>query len=465
MAHPAGADEHPSRSSGSIVASGVWRTFPDRTGSGELVAVTGVDLDVAPGEFVSLVGPSGCGKSTLLMTGRAPADDDRRRAHRRQPRHRPSPFRGPHVPDARAVPLAQRPRERAAARGHLRLGPARSTSNGRGPCSASWASRSFEQAHRLRALGRHAAAHRALPRAHGRPRHHPHGRALRRARRVHPRAPEPRAAADLGGDGQDHRVRHPQHLRGRLPLFAGGRHEHQPRSHPAHRRCRPRAAAIVRGARASASTTSASSRSGSCWESGDERDRDRSPDAAADAEALEAARGRALAARAGGPARGVGVRQREPHHLADRAPQPLVRGRCAGAAGDRGLLPGAPPHDRHRDGRGVPARQRGRLRDGRLPRAHPPGTPCLLPVHGHLPGDADDRAGSGHRHLVRVRHRVEGRGRRDDSLLRRPRQHPRGHGRRPSQRHAAHAVAGSVRGGRSSSCSSCPRRCRTSSPA
>src|SRR6266567_1427468 len=31
-----------------------------------MVAVHGVDLDVADGEFVVLVGPSGCGKSTTL---------------------------------------------------------------------------------------------------------------------------------------------------------------------------------------------------------------------------------------------------------------------------------------------------------------------------------------------------------------------------------------------------------------
>ena len=47
-----------------VAIRGVHKTFTVRRGSVE--ALEGIDLTVAPGEFVSLIGPSGCGKSTLL---------------------------------------------------------------------------------------------------------------------------------------------------------------------------------------------------------------------------------------------------------------------------------------------------------------------------------------------------------------------------------------------------------------
>ncbi|HEX9258747.1 MAG TPA: ABC transporter ATP-binding protein [Acidimicrobiales bacterium] len=48
-----------------IRLAGVAKTFTARRGP-EVQALAEVDLEVAPGEFVSLVGPSGCGKSTLV---------------------------------------------------------------------------------------------------------------------------------------------------------------------------------------------------------------------------------------------------------------------------------------------------------------------------------------------------------------------------------------------------------------
>jgi NitT/TauT family transport system ATP-binding protein len=47
-----------------ISARGVSLTF--QTADGEVEALANVDLDVAEGDFVSLIGPSGCGKTTLL---------------------------------------------------------------------------------------------------------------------------------------------------------------------------------------------------------------------------------------------------------------------------------------------------------------------------------------------------------------------------------------------------------------
>jgi NitT/TauT family transport system ATP-binding protein len=53
---------------------GLTKRFADGT-----VALSGLDLDIMPGEFVSLVGPSGCGKSTLLRiaSGLSPITEGR----------------------------------------------------------------------------------------------------------------------------------------------------------------------------------------------------------------------------------------------------------------------------------------------------------------------------------------------------------------------------------------------------
>lgn len=51
-----------------LAVEGLSMTFesPSRSGDDSLTVLDGLDLTVAPGEFVTIIGPSGCGKTTLL---------------------------------------------------------------------------------------------------------------------------------------------------------------------------------------------------------------------------------------------------------------------------------------------------------------------------------------------------------------------------------------------------------------
>jgi len=60
-----------------VTLRGVRKVFPGMAGGASVDALGPLDLDIARGEFLSVVGPSGCGKSTLLevIAGLTPASD------------------------------------------------------------------------------------------------------------------------------------------------------------------------------------------------------------------------------------------------------------------------------------------------------------------------------------------------------------------------------------------------------
>jgi sulfonate transport system ATP-binding protein len=65
VADPEVAAPAPARpGAGAVRLEGLGRTFGSPTGAREVLQ--DIDLDIAPGEILSVIGPSGCGKSTLL---------------------------------------------------------------------------------------------------------------------------------------------------------------------------------------------------------------------------------------------------------------------------------------------------------------------------------------------------------------------------------------------------------------
>ncbi|WP_405134574.1 ABC transporter ATP-binding protein [Nocardia sp. NBC_01388] len=63
--NPAGSTVHDLGTNSEIAFAGIGKRYSGN-GSGEVIALADINLQVRNGEFVAVVGPSGCGKSTLL---------------------------------------------------------------------------------------------------------------------------------------------------------------------------------------------------------------------------------------------------------------------------------------------------------------------------------------------------------------------------------------------------------------
>ncbi|HEY7244254.1 MAG TPA: ABC transporter ATP-binding protein [Xanthobacteraceae bacterium] len=59
-------EQPPPRRAGRIAIRGLRKQFRDIARQEEVIALDGIDLDIADDEFLTVLGPSGCGKTTLL---------------------------------------------------------------------------------------------------------------------------------------------------------------------------------------------------------------------------------------------------------------------------------------------------------------------------------------------------------------------------------------------------------------
>ena len=79
-----------------IVIEGLSKSFATAHGASDHLALSDISLQVAEGEFVSILGPSGCGKSTLLyIVGGFVAPSQGTVAVADKPVTGPGPDRGP----------------------------------------------------------------------------------------------------------------------------------------------------------------------------------------------------------------------------------------------------------------------------------------------------------------------------------------------------------------------------------